>query len=367
MFRYLLLKKTWLFRIRSFVCFNSTLSTTLRDRETTKQEGFTDTFGRQHTYLRVSVTEKCNFRCLYCMPEEGVQLSPSENILSKNEIIRLLQLFSHYGVDKVRFTGGEPLVRKDFLDIVQSTKQQTNISRLAITTNGMILNKYLESLKESGVSGLNISLDTLIPVKFEFITRRRGHKTVLDSIFKAVELGFPSVKINCVVIRGFNDDEILSFCYLTKDWNITVRFIEYMPFEGNRWNTGKFVSFEEMKQKIALEFGTLKPEQNGIHDTTKHFRIPGFVGRIGFITSMSEHFCAGCNRLRITADGNLRVCLFGDKEVSLRDYMRQGASDDELAEIVAFAVKRKDFALGGYEDMTGIASNPNRPMIHIGG
>jgi len=293
-------------------------------------------------------------------------LSPPKNILTKEEIVRLLKLFCFYGVNKVRFTGGEPLVRKDFLDIVQAARKQTN-AKLAITTNGMILNKQLEALRQSGVSGLNISLDTLVPAKFEFITRRRGLSTVVDSIFKAVQLGFPSVKVNCVVMRGLNDDEILSFCYLTKDWDITVRFIEYMPFEGNKWNTNKFVSYEEMKSRIIREFGTLQKQRDDLHDTTKHFRIPGFRGRLGFITSMSEHFCASCNRLRITADGNLRVCLFGNKEVSLRDYMRNGASDDELAQVVAVAVKNKDFALGGYEDMNGIASNPNRPMIHIGG
>eukprot|EP00871_Galdieria_phlegrea_P002525 jgi/Galph1/3273/GphlegSOOS_G1935.1 len=283
------------------------------------------------------------------------------------QISRLLNLFGSHGICKVRFTGGEPLVRKDFLEIVHSTQKIHNINNVGITTNGMLLHSQLLALKQAGIRGLNISLDTLVPSKFEFITRRRGHKTVLNSIFEAVEMGIPSVKVNCVVMRGFNEDEIPDFCKLARDWNITVRFIEYMPFEGNGWNLSKLVSFDEMKNKIMEEFGEFQMEENDIHDTTKHYRIPGFSGRIGFITSMSEHFCSGCNRLRLTADGNLRICLFGNKEVSLRDYMRQGATNEELSQVIRMAVKKKDFALGGYSHHWDISKHSPRPMVHIGG
>lgn len=219
----------------------------------------------------------------------------------------------------------------------------------------------------AGLSSVNVSLDTLVEAKFELIARRRGHGKVLAAIREAVEMGIPQVKVNVVVMRGVNEDEVVSFARMTEHLPLDIRFIEYMPFDGNRWDAGKFVSYADMLGALAAEFGEIERLSEGKHSTTKHYRVAGFVGRVGFITSMSDHFCAGCNRLRITADGNLKVCLFGAEEVSLRDVMRAGASDAELEAVVERALRGKHWKLGGRADMHELAGSPNRSMIRIGG
>ncbi|XP_040874139.1 GTP 3',8-cyclase, mitochondrial isoform X4 [Glycine max] len=279
-----------------------------------------DSFGRLHTYLRISLTERCNLRCQYCMPADGVELTPSPQLLTKTEILRCANLFVSSGVNKIRLTGGEPTIRKDIEDICLELSTLKGLKTLSMTTNGIALARKLPKLKECGLNSVNISLDTLVPAKFEFMTRRKGHEKVMDSINAAIDLGFNPVKVNCVVMRGFNDDEICDFVELTREKPIDIRFIEFMPFDGNVWNVKKLVPYSEMLDTVV--------------------------------------------RLRLLADGNFKVCLFGPSEISLRDPLRRGAEDDELREIIAAAVKRKKASHAGMFD---IAKTANRPMIHIGG
>ncbi|XP_021730917.1 GTP 3',8-cyclase, mitochondrial-like isoform X2 [Chenopodium quinoa] len=323
-----------------------------------------DSFGRLHTYLRISVSERCNLRCQYCMPADGVELTPGPELLSKDEIVRLASLFVNCGVNKIRLTGGEPTIRKDIEDICLQLSELKGLKTLAITTNGLTLARKLPKLKMCGLNAVNISLDTLVPAKFEFMTRRRGHEKVIESINTAVNLGYDPVKVNCVVMRGFNDDEICDFIELTREKPINIRFIEFMPFDGNVWNVKKLVSYYEIMDRVVNKFSDLKRLNDDPTDTAKNFRVEGHRGTVSFITSMTEHFCAGCNRLRLLADGNLKVCLFGSAEVSLRDPIRSGADDNELMEIIGRAVKRKKAAHAGMFDL---ANTANRPMIRIGG
>ncbi|KAG4382036.1 hypothetical protein GLYMA_15G268400v4 [Glycine max] len=321
-----------------------------------------DSFGRLHTYLRISLTERCNLRCQYCMPADGVELTPSPQLLTKTEILRCANLFVSSGVNKIRLTGGEPTIRKDIEDICLELSNLKGLKTLSMTTNGIALARKLPKLKECGLNSVNISLDTLVPAKFEFMTRRKGHEKVMDAINASIDLGFNPV--NCVVMRGFNDDEICDFVELTREKPIDIRFIEFMPFDGNVWNVKKLVPYSEMLDKVMKRFTSLKRVQDHPTDTAKNFTIDGHEGRVSFITSMTEHFCAGCNRLRLLADGNFKVCLFGPSEISLRDPLRRGAEDDELKEIIGAAVKRKKASHAGMFD---IAKTANRPMIHIGG
>ncbi|XP_044467125.1 GTP 3',8-cyclase, mitochondrial-like isoform X4 [Mangifera indica] len=292
-----------------------------KDEENRVSDMLIDSFGRMHTYLRVSVTERCNLRCQYCMPSEGVDLTPNPQLLSLNEILRLANLFVTSGVNKIRLTGGEPTIRKDIEQICYQLSNLKGLKTLSMTTNGLTLARKLPKLQECGLTGLNISLDTLVPAKFEFLTRRKGHQRVLESIDTAIDIGYNPVKVNCVLMRGFNDDEICDFVELTRNKPINVRFIEFMPFDGNVWNVKKLVPYSEMLDTVV-------------------------------------------SRLRLLADGNFKVCLFGPSEVSLRDPLRQNATDDELREIIGAAVKRKKASHAGMFD---IAKTANRPMIHIGG
>lgn len=324
----------------------------------------TDTFGRNHSYLRISLTERCNLRCKYCMPEEGVHLQAQDRIMTFEEIERIARLFVSEGVDKIRLTGGEPLVRKDVEKLLQKLGNIEGLKTFAITTNGLLVPKKIQAMHEAGINLMNISLDTLDEKKFEFITRRKGFSLVMKAIDMAIDYGYSPVKVNCVVMKNFNENELADFVELTKNKPIEVRFIEYMPFDGNGWNDSRFLSYTDMIQRIEEVHPTLERLQDGPNDTSKTYQVPGFIGRVGFITSMSEQFCGSCNRLRMTADGNLKVCLFGKAEVSLRDAMRTGGTDAELRQIIQAAVHRKKAAHAG---MYNLAEMENRPMILIGG
>jgi len=327
-----------------------------------------DNFNRGHDYLRISLTERCNLRCQYCMPENGVDLTPQNNLLTTEEILKLSKFFVKNGVTKIRLTGGEPLIRKDFVDIVASLndlKHKQNENRLkmiGVTTNGIVLGRKLSALKKAGLDAINISLDTLQPLKYEFVTRRRGFERVMSNIKKSVELGFTSVKVNCVVMKGLNEDEVCDFVSLTKDIPVDVRFIEYMPFDGNKWNQNKMISYRVLLKEIENKFKNVEKLQDHHNDTSKAFKVPGFVGKFGFITSMSDNFCSSCNRLRLTADGNLKVCLFGNNEVSLRDVLRE--KQENIEHVIGEAVKRKKKQHAG---MSNLKNLKNRPMILIGG
>jgi len=358
----------------------------------------TDTYDRQHTYLRISLSERCNLRCRYCMPPEGVPLSPNDATLTDDEILRLVDLFVGGGVRKIRLTGGEPLLRPSLAHLIRSISQtHPVVDSVGITTNGLTLRRQLPDLLDAGLTHANISLDTLVDDRFEDITRRRGLGQVLRAIDDAVAsfadrygTDVPGrIKINCVVMKGFNDDELRDFVMLTKDKRVDVRFIEWMPFNDNGWSKGRFLSYADMLKRIRgeedsdVDFGSgaasggdgatgpldLQRLSDGPNDTTKWWSVPGHLGRVGFITSMSNHFCGTCNRLRITADGQLKVCLFGSKEVSLRDAMRDPViTREDMELLVGAAVSRKTFALGGHRNAEGIReANNNRPMTLIGG
>ena len=300
------------------------------------------------------------------MPEEGVPLTSRSSLLTTQEIIRIASIFVQQGVKKIRLTGGEPLVRQDIVHIIHELKSLPGLETVAMTTNGVVLARKLADLKLAGLDALNISLDTLIPEKFEFISRRpkNTHSRVLEAIDKSAEAGFNPLKMNCVVMKGLNDDEIIDFVELTRDKPIDVRFIEYMPFDGNKWNTKKMVSYKSMLEIINSKFPLVQKITDTPNDTSKGYQIPGHAGKFGFITSMTDHFCGTCNRLRMTADGNLKVCLFGNTEVSLRDALRSGSSEDDLVELIGAAVKRKKPKHAG---MTSLKDMKNRPMILIGG
>ncbi|KAL7334913.1 hypothetical protein PS15p_200469 [Mucor circinelloides] len=301
----------------------------------------------------------------YCMPEEGVPLTPDDQLLRKEEILRLARLFVSQGVTKIRLTGGEPTVRPDIIELVQHLGQlkQHGLQSLAMTSNGIALKRKLPALVEGGLDTLNVSLDTLDPHLFQIMTRRKGFDKVTGAIDEAVRLGMPHVKINTVVMRGVNDQEVLNFAAYTKENPVNVRFIEYMPFDGNKWNRDKLVPFKELIDRIETIYGRLDKLGDGMNDTTKHYQVPGYQGKLGFITSMTEHFCGTCNRLRITADGNIKVCLFGNAEVSLRDMIRQGKTDEELLEIIGAAVKKKKKQHAVVKDRN-ISFKPNVP-IHL--
>lgn len=365
----------------------------------------TDTFHRQHDYLRISVTERCNLRCVYCMPEEGVPLSPNRELLTTPEIVLLSSVFVSQGVSKIRLTGGEPTVRRDILSLMHQigALRQHGLRELCITTNGISLHRKLDSMVEAGLTGVNLSLDTLDPWQFQIMTRRKGFDAVQRSIDRILELNKHGagvkLKINCVIMRGVNDREILPFVELTREKNLEVRFIEYMPFDGNKWNKNKMLSYAEMLDMIRAKYPGLQKVKDLENDTSKTWHIPGFEGRLGFITSMTHNFCATCNRLRITSDGNLKVCLFGNTEVSLRDILRKsnsgepideqafeamkqiemnrrqglGTSDQplglapnetELLDVIGMAVKRKKEKHAGLGELEHMK---NRPMILIGG
>jgi cyclic pyranopterin phosphate synthase len=327
------------------------------------RDPLTDTFGRSHTYLRLSLTERCNLRCTYCMPAEGVPLRPKTDILTFEELVRLSRLFATLGIRKIRLTGGEPLVRKEVEQLATRLAAIEGIEELAITTNGLLLESKLDRLMAAGVTHLNISLDTLRHDRFVEVTRRPGLEKVLRAIDKAVECGYNPVKINCVVLKGFNDDELVDFVELGRDRPLDLRFIEFMPFGGNEWSTGEFISYRAMRDIVLsrYELEQLGPNENQI---SKGYRVPGFAGTVGFISSMSDDFCSGCNRLRVTADGNLKVCLFGQSEVSLRDAMRSGQSDSDLEALIRASVQEKK---ASHDGMFAIAAQPGRPMILIGG
>lgn len=339
------------------------------------------------------------------MPEEGVPLSPPEHLLTTPEIVYLSTLFVSQGVTKIRLTGGEPTVRKDILPMMQEIGRlrRDGLKELCLTTNGISLHRKLDSMAEAGLTGVNLSLDTLDPFQFQIMTRRKGFEAVMKSIEKILELNERhgagiKLKINCVVMRGMNDREILPFVELGRDKALEVRFIEYMPFDGNKWSKGKMFSYQEMLDVIKAKYPAFEKVPDHKNDTSKTYRVPGFKGKVGFITSMTHNFCGTCNRLRITSDGNLKVCLFGNTEVSLRDMIRQendskpinedalqslnllesarqaaraedqgypvNERERELLNIIGAAVKRKKAKHAGI----GILENmKNRPMILIGG
>ncbi len=314
-----------------------------------------DTFGRTFDYVRIAITEKCNLRCTYCMPEEGVDFKNGEQILTADEILRTINVLAGMGVKKVRFTGGEPLVRKDIVKLVEGAANTPGIKSVHLTTNGIIFPKYAQQLRDAGLTGVNISLDTFDPKKFKDITRRDGEEKVLAAIRHAIEVGFPRVKVNAVIMRGFNDGEMKLFTELTKDMPVTVRFIEFMPFDAHQiWETGEyFLSAESMIKYLKETYPDIELA-SGTRTEHHIFQVPGYAGKIAIIPAFTRSLCGNCSRIRLTADGGIRNCLYSDQEYSLRDLLRQGCTDDDI--VATFRKAFHEKARDGFESKKRSAS-----------
>ncbi|MBX7246795.1 MAG: GTP 3',8-cyclase MoaA [Candidatus Sumerlaeaceae bacterium] len=303
-----------------------------------------DPFGRAITYVRISVTDRCNLRCQYCMPHEGPDWLERETIMSFEEIARFVRVAAAEGVSKVRLTGGEPLVRKDLPKLVDMISSVPGIRDLAMTTNGTLLRKFARDLKSAGLTRLNISLDTLHADRFKEIAKFDMFDDVWGGIMAALDAGFAPLKINMVVIRGFNEDEVVDFALLTRKYPFIIRYIEYMPIGGDQahWERGKVFPCADIRRRIE-EREELEPVETDAKTSgpERVLRLKDSLGRIGFITPVSDEFCAGCNRVRLTSDGMLRGCLMRDGEVDFRGAFRNGATDEEIRELLYHAIARK--------------------------
>ena len=323
-----------------------------------------DRFGRNIHYLRISLTDHCNLRCVYCMPED-MTFRPNAEMLQDDEVLLLVRLFASLGFDKIRLTGGEPTVRAHVVDLVREIAAVPGIRSLSMTTNGVLLGKLAQPLKDAGLQRVNISLDTLDTVRFKKITRWGSFDQVWEGIQASEAAGLTPVKLNAVVVRGFNDQDIAGMAALTLDNPWQVRFIEMMPFGGaTDLQRQQVVTAEEMRGQIEAALGPLTPGNNGKLDgEARIFRLPNAKGELGFISSVTAPFCAACTRARLTADGKLRLCLLRDKEVDLLTPLRAGASLEQLRQIVLDGVWVKPWGHGLAEGEFAT----NRVMSEIGG
>lgn len=321
-----------------------------------------DTFGRPHTYLRISLTDRCNLRCFYCMPEEGIELTEKEHIMTLEEILEISKTFVELGVDTIRLTGGEPLVRKNFEYLV---RELTKLGvTLKLTTNGILLDKYYDLFEEAGLKKINVSLDSLDKAKNAFITKRDYYDRIMKNIQDGIDRGF-KIKLNVVLIKGVNEKEIGDFIALTKDQHVTVKFIEFMPFAGNKWDWSKGVSEEEILNKAKEQFGDVEVLENPKHSTSNNFRVNGYQGTFGIISTITNPFCSECNRIRLTADGKMKNCLFANSETDLLKPHREGQS---IKPIILNTIKQKKFSRDGMDvKMDAEHYEKNRSMISIGG
>ncbi|MFH2011894.1 MAG: GTP 3',8-cyclase MoaA [Pseudomonadota bacterium] len=301
-----------------------------------------DPFDRIINYLRVSITDRCNLRCLYCMPIDGISKIKHEDILSYEEILRIVELAVKNGITKIRITGGEPLVRKGVVTFVRSLSRTHGVNDLSLTTNGILLRDFASDLFDSGLHRVNISMDSLDHVKFQKITRGGDLKKVRYGIEEAQKIGFSPIKINTVIIRGFNDDEVIDFAKLSINNPYHIRFIELMPIGSNiEWDEDRYISSQEAKDKIE-SFAKLYPiHKKDERSTARMYKFDGALGEIGFISPMSDHFCSSCNRLRLTSNGMLRTCLFSNEEVDLKSSLRKSNDNFELERLINLAISNK--------------------------
>ncbi len=296
-------------------------------------------YNRKIDYLRLSITDKCDLRCRYCMPAEGVKSKEHHQLMRVEEMYRLITLFNQYGVTKLRITGGEPLVSKLLFPLLKNIRQ-LQLQDIALTTNAQLLAPMVNDLKKAGVNRLNISLDTLKPDRFTWITRGGDLQKTLDGIDAALQYGLNPVKINVVAIKGFNDDEFLDLALLAKDRPLHIRFIELMPVGENIWGPQNFISKQEILD-LTASLGKLLPTKVKGNGPADIFQIQDFCGTIGFINAISGHFCDRCNRMRLTSDGKLYPCLHNDYFVDLLKPMREGASDDLLLSLILSGAENK--------------------------
>lgn len=325
--------------------------------------GLSDSFQRPINYLRISVTDRCNLRCIYCMPPEGVKSIPHADILSYEEILTIVKAAAEIGIDKIRLTGGEPLVRAGITDLISMLAHIKTIDDISMTTNGILLSQHAAELKAAGLKRVNVSLDTLQAEKFERITLGNQFYDVISGIEAAKKAGLNPVKINVVVMAGVNDDELLDFARKTieDDWH--VRFIEMMPFAGQRIDVPRTISAREIKT-LFNQLGKMEPFKHSAgNGPAKYFRFPNARGTVGFISPVSEHFCFSCNRLRLTADGQLRPCLMSTQHIDLREPLRNGISHEELKTMIKQAVDSKPL----HHHLAEGCVPDDRPFCQVGG
>ena len=325
-----------------------------------------DRFGRVHTDLRISVTDRCNIRCVYCMREHGVEFRPHSEILTFEEIRRFVQVAVRLGIREVRLTGGEPLVRKDVCRLVEMLAAVPGVDDLAMTTNGILLAECAEDLKAAGLDRLNISLDTLNRRKFLQISRRDELSRVLEGITAACRAGFQKIKLNALAIRGQTDEEVVPLATFAREHNVELRFIEFMPLDGDdRWEADRVLTGKEILKLLTDAFGPLEPvARDESRAPATQFRLPGGGPSIGLISTVSDPFCEHCSRLRLTAEGKVRSCLFSGEEWDVRAVLRTGGSDEQLAELISEAVFAKKEKHGS--DSGGFLRT-DRSMHQIGG
>jgi cyclic pyranopterin phosphate synthase len=328
-------------------------------------ERLTDMFSRSISYLRISLTDHCNLRCQYCSPQEGQVKLTSEELLSYEEILRVVRIAVSLGIEKVRLTGGEPLVRRDVLTFIKALAEIPGLNDIRLTTNGVLLADYAEALQEAGISKLNISLDTLRPERFQQITGVDAFARVWAGINKVRELGFSPIKLNIVALKGVNDDEFIDFARLTLTEPLQIRFIEFMPIGASAlWDKKKYVSSQGIME-LLKPLGKLEPvPARRMDGPARIFRLAEAVGSVGFISPISHHFCDRCNRLRLTSEGRLRSCLLSDQETDLKERLRNGATDEEIKELIIAAILNKP---RGHTISTEGAGNCHGQMSRIGG
>lgn len=328
------------------------------------KEMIKDQHNRNHTYLRISLTERCNLRCFYCMPEEGIPLRCKSEFMTKEEIVSIAKTFVSLGVNKIRLTGGEPLVRKDTNEIILELGKLP--IELSITTNGVLVDQYIDTFKQAGLTNINMSLDSLSQEKVNTITRRKDAEKIFSNIDILLKEGF-NLKLNAVLIKGINDMEIPDFVEFTKSNNIQMRFIEFMPFDGNKWDWSKGVSSDTILQTVDKNFGTKNVLRviDHPHDTARNYKILGYSGSFAIISSITNPFCDSCNRIRLTADGKIKSCLFSNNETDLLKAYRQG---ENIIPIILQTIWNKKAVRGGMNSFEEIsATNKNRSMVAIGG
>jgi GTP 3',8-cyclase len=341
------------------------------ERSNVKNSPLTDSFGRQINYLRISLTELCNFRCVYCVPSEGLKSLPPDKALLRSEIVRLVKIMGTMGVTRIRLTGGEPLLRSDLPDIVRALKAVDSVRDLSITTNGSRLAPMLDPLKEAGLDRINISLDSSNAKRFQEVTGVDEFQKVMNATFLALSAGFP-VKLNMVAVKGLAREEIIKFVTLAREYPFEVRFLEFMPLCGSGWGPERFVPISLIRS-IVQEHFDLIPESLRGDQVAQTFQLKDGKGKVGFIASLTESFCDNCSRMRLSSDGKLFPCLFSNTQVSVKELLKENAPDDQIEEAIREAARIKPkgnwFREKPYkvEEGTEFQFEPS-PLIHnIGG
>ena len=329
-------------------------------------EPLIDTFGRVHNNLRISVTDRCNIRCFYCMPAENVQFMERAELLTFEEMEKFVRIVAPLGVNKLRITGGEPLVRKGVPVLIEKHAAVPGIKDIGITTNGILFAEQAQDLFDAGLRRVNISLDALDPVKFREVTRRDGYEKVVESIHIAKKIGFDPVKVNAVAIRNLTEDQVIPFGQFARDTGVEIRFIEFMPLDAdNAWEREKVLFASEILERLSADLMPLVPlPTKDPSAPATDFEFEDGVGRVGFIPSVSQPFCSNCNRFRITADGKIRNCLFSLEETDLKQMLRSGVPDADIIAAVRASITAKN---AGHQINSADYVQPDRPMYSIGG